>query len=312
MKKSIQVFRPLVLAFLLSQTEAPAQQQTQFTQYMFNTNAVNPAYAGSRGTVSALTLYRTQWVGFEGAPTSLMFNINSPLLQDKAGIGITLINEKIGPVKQTGVFSDFVFRIKMKKSSLAFGLKAGTDVFQANFGSLNTTASGDVQFQSDISSKLLPNFGFGLYYSAERYYFGFSTPKLVQNKIDIKNANSSLTQLGVHQMHYYFIGGCVIGSTLFIKFKPTMQLKFVQGAPISTDLSLNFLFYEKLWIGGMYRFGDAIGLLLQQQFNSQFRIGYSYDFTISKLAKYSNGTHEIMLGYDFNSKKEKIRSPRYF
>ena len=297
---------------MLRQAEVFAQQPTQFTQYMFNTNAVNPAYAGSRGVVSALTLYRMQWVGFEGAPKTLMFNVNSPLLNDKAGIGITMINEHIGPTKQTGVFSDFVFKIKMKKSSLAFGLKTGVDLFQANFSSLNTMAPYDEQFQSNISSKLLPNFGFGLYYKTEKFYFGFSTPKLVQNKIDIRNGNSSLTQLSVNQMHYYLIAGYVMDVSPFVKFKPTMQAKFVSGTPVSLDANASFLFYEKLWMGTMFRLGDAVGMLIQYQFTSQFRLGYSYDFTTSKLGKYTNGTHEIMLGYDFNSKKEKIRSPRYF
>ena len=312
LKKLIRFFILLLLAFLFRQAAVFAQQQAQFTQYMFNTNAVNPAYAGSRGTVSALTLYRTQWVGFEGAPTTLMFNVNSPFHNDKLGAGITLINEKTGPTKQTGVFSDFVFRINMKQSSLSFGLKAGVDVFQANFSSINTIASNDVQFQSDVSSKLLPNFGFGLYYKAEKYYFGLSTPKLVQNTIDIENTNSSVAHLEVNKIHYYFIGGCIVDISTFVKFKPTMQVKFTYGAPVSVDANASFLFYEKLWLGGMVRIGDAVGLLLQYQFTSQFRVGYSYDFTTSKFGKYNNGTHEIMLGYDFNSSKEKIRSPRYF
>lgn len=310
MKKVAPLF---VVFFLLAwQSEVVAQQQSQFTQYMFNTNAVNPAYAGSRGTVSALSLYRMQWVGFEGAPNTIMFNINSPFLNDKIGAGITIINEKVGPIKQTGIFSDFVFKIAMKKSSLSFGLKAGADIFQANFSSINTVVSDDVQFQSDISSALLPNFGFGLYYKTEKYYFGISAPKLVQNKVDIATGNSSLTQLEVNKIHYYLIGGYVMNVNPFVKFKPTVQVKFAYGAPVSIDANASFLFYEKLWLGAMLRPGDAVGALLQYQFTPQFRVGYSYDFTVSELRKYNNGTHEIMLGYDFNSGKEKIRSPRYF
>ena len=312
MKKLVRFFVFLLFALLFTQVKMLAQQQAQFTQYMFNTNVVNPAYAGSRGTVSALSLYRTQWVGFEGAPATLMFNVNAPFRNDLLGAGITLISEKTGPVKQTGFFSDFVFKIIMKKSALSFGLKAGVDVFQANFSSVNTVVSNDVRFQSDISSKLLPNFGFGLYYKAERYYFGLSAPKLVQNRINSTNGNSSLTQLEVNKIHYYFIGGCVVDVNPYVKFKPTTQIKMVYGAPVSVDVNASFLFYEKLWLGGMIRLGDAVGLLLQYQFTPQFRLGYAYDFTVSKFGKYNNGTHEIMIGYDFNSSKEKIRSPRYF
>ena len=289
-----------------------AQQEAQFTQYMFNTNAVNPAYAGSREVISALTLYRTQWVGFDGAPATMMFNVNSPFMNDKMGIGITAINEKIGPIKQTGIFPDFVYKIKMKTSSLAFGLKAGADIFQANFNSLSTITPNDEQFQQNVSSKMLPNFGFGLYYKTEKYYLGFSTPKLVQNRIDISTGGATLSQVGVSKMHYYFIAGYIMNVNPFIKFKPTTQIKFTYGAPISIDANASFLFYEKLWTGAMFRLGDAVGLLLQYQFNPQFRAGYSYDFTTTKLGKYNNGTHEIMLGYDFSFSKEKIRSPRYF
>ena len=289
-----------------------AQQDVQFTQYMFNTNAVNPAYTGSRGAISSVALFRTQWVGFEGAPKTQSVNVNSPFLNDKLGIGLTVLNEKIGPLKQTGIFTDFAYRIKFEKSTLALGLKAGADVFQAGFSNLNVINSGDNQFQTNVSSRLLPNLGFGVYYTAEKYYLGFSTPKLVQNNLDVKNGSSQVSQIGVHKLHYYFIGGFVQDINPFIKFKPTTQIKLTYGAPVSIDANASFLFYDKLWLGAMYRFGDAIGLLVQFQFNAQLRAGYSYDYTTSKLNKFNNGTHEIMLGYDLSFAKEKIRSPRFF
>ncbi len=289
-----------------------SQQDVQFTQYMFNTNAVNPAYTGSRGAISGVALFRTQWVGFEGAPVTQSINVNSPFLNDKLGIGLTVLNEKIGPLKQTGIFADFAYRIKFEKSTLAMGLKAGADVFQAGFNNLNVINSGDNQFQTNVSSKLLPNLGFGIYYHAEKYYLGFSTPKLVQNNVDVKTGSTAISQVGVHKLHYYFIGGFVQDINPFIKFKPTTQIKLTYGAPVSVDANASFLFYEKLWLGAMYRFGDAVGLLVQFQFNPQLRAGYSYDYTTSKLNKFNNGTHEIMLGYDLRFAKEKIRSPRFF
>jgi type IX secretion system PorP/SprF family membrane protein len=312
MKKIVLVFVFLLAGLTYRQNKAFAQQQTQFTQYMFNTSSVNPAYAGSRDVFSVLTLYRMQWVGFEGAPATLMINANTPCINNKAGIGITIMNEKIGPTKQTGFFSDFVFKIKMKKATLSFGLKAGADIFQANFNSVSTVNADDPRFRSDISSKLLPNFGAGLYYKSKKFYFGLSSPKLVKNQINLNDESSLLTQMKISNMQYYFIGGYVLDVSTFVKFKPTVQVKFMQSFPISVDVNASLLFYEKIWTGVMYRFGDAAGLLLQYQLNPKFRIGYSYDFTTSILRKYSNGTHEIMLGYDLNSKKEKIRSPRYF
>jgi type IX secretion system PorP/SprF family membrane protein len=302
----------LLAGFVLLSLASIAQQDVQFTQYMFNTNAVNPAYTGSRGAISGVALFRTQWVGFEGAPVTQSINVNSPFLNDKLGIGFTVLNEKIGPLKQTGIFTDFAYRIKFEKSTLALGLKAGADIFQAGFNSLNVINAGDNQFQTNVSSKLLPNLGFGIYYHAERYYLGFSTPKLVQNNIDVQTGSSSISQVGVHKMHYYFIGGYVQDINPFIKFRPTVQAKLTYGAPVSLDANASFLFFDKLWLGGMYRLGDAVGMLVQFQFNTQLRAGYSYDYTTSRLNKFNNGTHEVMLGYDLSFAKEKIRSPRFF
>jgi len=301
-----------VIGFSFCGCASFAQQDVQFTQYMFNMNAVNPAYTGSRDAISGVALFRTQWVGFDGAPVTQSINVNSPFLNDKLGIGLTVLNEKIGPLKQTGIFTDFAYRIRFEKATLAMGLKAGADIFQAGFNDLNVINSGDNQFQTNVSSKLLPNLGFGIYYHAERYYFGFSTPKLVQNNIDVQTGSSAMSQIEVHKMHYYFIGGYVRDINSFIKFRPTTQIKFTYGAPVSVDANASFLFYDKLWLGAMYRLGDAVGMLVQFQFNPQLRAGYSYDYTTSKLNKYNNGTHEIMLGYDLIFIKGKIRSPRFF
>ena len=302
----------LIAVLTLLYVTCEAQQDVQFTQYMFNTNAVNPAYTGSRGAISSVILFRTQWVGFDGAPITQSMNVNSPLFNNKLGVGFTVLNEKIGPLKQTGIFTDFAYRIKFKESTLAMGLKAGADIIQAGFTNLNVINVSDNMFQANVSTKLLPNFGFGIYYHTEKYYLGISTPKLVQNNIDMQTGGSAISHIGIHKMHYYLIGGYVQALDPFIKFRPTAQLKWTYGAPISIDANVSFLFYDKLWLGGMYRLGDAIGLIVQFQFNTQLRAGYSYDYTTSKMNKYNNGTHEIMLGYDFSFAKEKIKSPRHF
>ena len=242
-----------------------AQQDVQFTQYMFNTNAVNPGYTGSRGAISGVALFRTQWVGFEGAPVTQSVNVNSPFLNDKLGIGLTVLNEKIGPLKQTGIFTDFAYRIKFSKSTLALGLKAGADIFQAGFSNLNIINAGDNQFQTNVSSKLLPNLGFGIYFNAERYYFGFSTPKLVQNNVDVQSGSSAISQIGVHKLHYYFIGGYVQDINPFIKFRPTTQVKLTYGAPVSIDANASFMFFDKLWLSllGMLAALTAVSFIFQ-------------------------------------------------
>ncbi|MES2397768.1 MAG: type IX secretion system membrane protein PorP/SprF [Bacteroidota bacterium] len=289
-----------------------AQQDVQFTQYMFNTVAVNPGYTGSRDALSVLGLYRNQWAGFEGAPTTQMVNINSPAFKDRLGLGLTFINEKIGPTQQTGLFGDVAYRIKLKKSYIAFGIRGGADFYQVKLTTLNLINGSDQQFQNNVTTKILPNFGAGAYYYTDKFYFGFSTPRLVENEIVNRAGTVNTSQLSGKQIHFYFIAGYVKEINQFIKFKPTLQTKITYGAPVSIDVNASFLFYEKLWVGAMYRMGDAVGALLQFQFSPQLRAGYSYDFTISKLRSYSGSTHEIMLGYDFSFFKEKIKSPRYF
>lgn len=289
-----------------------AQQDVQFTQYMFNTVAVNPGYTGSRDALSILGLYRNQWAGFEGAPTTQTVNVNSPVFNDRLGVGLTFINEKIGPTQQTGLFADVAYRIKFKKSYIALGIRGGADFYQVKLAALNIINGSDQQFQNNASTKILPNFGTGAYYYTDKFYVGFSTPRLVENTIVNQNGNSNTSRLSGEQIHFYFIAGYVKEINQFIKFKPTIQTKITHGAPVSIDANGSFLFYEKLWVGAMYRMGDAVGALIQFQFSPQLRAGYSYDFTVSKLHSYSGNTHEIMLGYDFSFSKEKIKSPRYF
>jgi type IX secretion system PorP/SprF family membrane protein len=289
-----------------------AQQDVQFTQYMFTPIAVNPAYTGSRDALSILGMYRNQWVAFEGAPKTQTLNINAPVFNDKLGFGLNIINEKIGPTQRTGVFTDVAYRIKFKKSYLSLGIRGGSDFYQVRLSSLNLIDESDQQFQSDFVTKLLPNFGAGAYYYSDDFYVGLSTPRLVENTISPKTGNVITSQLSKEKIHTYFIAGYVKSINQFVKFKPTLQLKLTSGAPVSIDLNASFLFYEKLWLGAMYRYQDAVGSLIQFQFTPQLRAGYSYDYTVSKLRSFVGGTHEIMLGYDFSFYKEKIKSPRYF
>ena len=303
----------LILALLTASVELMAQQDVQFTQYAFNQNSVNPAYTGSREALSFLTLFRKQWVGFDGAPTTLTFNVNSPAVKDYLGLGFTYTYDKIGPTVQNGMFADVAYRIRFaKQRKLSFGLRIGLSVFSAKFADLTTVDAGDALFQNNIKGKALFNFGFGIYYYSPKFYVGLSVPRLLRNDVNISDASTGNAQIAVNKMHYYFIMGYLFNVSPVVKIKPSTQIKFTPGAPLSADITACVILYDKFWVGAQYRIGDAAGLQAQFNITPQLRVGYSYDFSVSGLSRYNSGTHEIMLGYDLIFPKEKVKSPRYF
>ena len=300
---------------MLLGTTLLAQQDPQFTQYMFNLLAINPAYAGSAERVSIKALTRHQWVGFAGAPTTQTLTIHSPLMRETLGIGGTIMRDEHGPVTQYGFMVDLAYRIHFGgERKLAFGLKGGMNLVQGRFGELSPLQQGDQVFQQNVNTKLDPQFGFGVMYYGDRFYLGLSTPKLLRTEFfeDAPlDTTGSAWQQG-QRPHYFLSGGYVFNMGMYHKFKPTFLVKAVQGAPISFDLSANFFFFEKFWLGAMYRHQDAVGALAQYYFTDGISVGYSYDYPISVLRNYSGGSHEVMLGFDFGRKLKGIRSPRYF
>lgn len=292
-------------------TALVAQQDPQFTQYMFNLLALNPAYAGSAERVSMKALTRHQWVGFTGAPTTQTLTVHSPLVHESLGIGGTIMRDSHGPVTQYGFLADISYRIFMGDAKLAFGLKGGLNLFQGDFAELNPLVAGDQVFQANVSSKMDPQFGFGMMYYSDRYFIGLSAPKLMRTEFFETDSLAFVSQPG-QRPHYFLTGGYVFDLGLYHKFKPTFLVKAVQGAPASFDLSANFLFYEKFWLGAMYRHTDAVGALAQYHITNDFTVGYAYDYPLSTLNNYSGGSHEIMLGFDFGNKMKGVRSPRYF
>lgn len=299
----------MVPVLLFCQTMT-AQQDPMYTMYMFNTLSVNPAYAGSADRLSAVALHRSQWVNFKGAPTTQTFTMHSPLKKENISIGGSVVNDAHGPVKQTGFYLDASYRIFMGSRRLAFGLKAGTNLFSANLMDLNPYDENDNTFNTNIQSKMLPNFGFGVMYYSKRFYVGASVPKLLQNKlIDGEIPDFVNNQ---EKNHGFLIAGAVFDLSYYTKFKPTILLKAVNGAPLGAEVTAQFLFYEKLWAGLMYRWQDAAGVLLQYEINNRFKIGYAYDYTLSDIRKYSDGSHEVMLGFDLIKGFPGDVSPRYF
>ncbi|HPF89283.1 MAG: type IX secretion system membrane protein PorP/SprF [Flavobacteriales bacterium] len=298
------------LALLLS-TGLFAQQDPQFTQYMFNLLAINPAYAGSADRVSLKALSRHQWVGFEGAPTTQTLTVHSPLGRESIALGGTVMRDSHGPITQYTFMADFAYRIFMGDAKLAFGLKGGLNLFQGQFADLSPLVQGDQVFQQNVSTKMDPQFGFGVMYYSDRYFLGISTPKLLRTEFFETDSLAFVSSPG-QRPHYFLTGGYVFDMGLYHKFKPTFLLKAVQGAPVSFDLSANFLFYEKFWLGAMYRHTDAVGALAQYYITDDLSVGYAYDYPLSTLRNYSGGSHEVMLGLDLGKKPKGIRSPRYF
>jgi len=287
-----------------------AQQDPMFTQYMFNTLSINPAYAGSADRLSAVALHRSQWVNFEGAPTTQTVTIHSPLKKENISLGGSIINDAYGPVKQIGFYLDASYRIFFGENRLAFGLKAGTNMFSANLIDLNPLMPNDNAFAANIRSKALPNFGFGAMYYSKRFYLGASAPKLLANKLIDGDLPDFLNNQ--ERQHIFLIAGAVFDISYYTKFKPTLLVKAVNGAPIAAEVTAQFLFFEKFWAGAMYRWEDAAGILLQYEINNRFKIGYAYDYTLSDIRKYSDGSHEIMLGFDLIRGYGGDVSPRYF
>lgn len=286
-----------------------AQQDIQFTQYMDNTLAVNPGYAGSRGMLNTTLIHREQWVGMDGRPKSTTFSLHSPLSYESIGLGFTAVNDVVGPIQQTNLFVDvsYTLRFKGSKSKLAFGIKGGLNLLNSRTDQLETTDSEDPQFMTNIQNQMSPNFGAGIYYHNPSFFVGMSTPRIIE-----QSYGSSTT--AKEQRHYFFIAGGVFNITKdqIWKLRPTAQLKITQGAPISLDISAAAIYRQKLWLGLMHRLEDSFGAFVQYQISPQFKAGIAYDQTITQLSGYNSGTYEILLSYDFVFKKGGIISPRYF
>ena len=300
----------LVMALCIS-TSMLAQQDPQFTQYMFNLLAINPAYAGSAERASLKALSRHQWVGFEGAPATQTLAFHTPVWHESLGLGGTLMRDTHGPITQYTFMADVAYRIHMGNAKLAFGLKGGLNMLQGTFAELNPLEQNDQVFQQNVNTKFDPQFGFGVMYYSDRYFLGISTPKLLRTEFFETDSLAFVSMPG-QRPHYFLTGGYVFDMGLYHKFKPTFLVKAVQGAPVSFDLSANFLFYEKFWLGAMYRHTDAVGALAQYHITNELTVGYAYDFPLSPLRNYSGGSHEIMLGFEFGNKLKGVRSPRYF
>lgn len=292
-----------------------AQQIPMFTNYMFNMLSINPAYAGTRDALTIALIHRKQWVDFDGAPTTQTITLHTPFMNNKVGVGLSVINDVIGPIKQTSINGDYAYRLKInRKVNISLGLKSGVNIIQADLSNLSTVQNNDPAFASDIQSRIMPNFGVGVYYNTDKWYLGISAPKLFENNFEADNGKSLVSTTKGEERHYFAIGGAVFDLSKMWKIRPTTFIKLVESAPITADLTTFFVYREQIEFGGMFRSGDAVGFLLGIYFTPQLRFGYSYDWSyVNNTVRFNKGSHEVMLSYDLIYKdKSKVFSPRYF
>lgn len=298
----------LYFALLLIGLVSQAQQDAQYTQYMYNTINVNPAYAGSRGVMSIFGLHRTQWVGLDGAPTTNAFSINTPINNSNLGVGLSFVNDKIGPTNENTISADLSYTIRTSETyQLSFGVKGTANLFNLDPSKLNPQNSGDPLLQ-DLNNDFSPNVGAGAYLHSDKLYLGVSVP----NFFETKRYDDNDVAVYKERMNLYFIGGYVFDLTPSLKFKPAFLTKVVEGAPLQLDVSGNFLINEKFVLGAAWRWDAAVSAMAGFQISDGLFIGYGYDLETTKLANYNSGSHEVFLRFELFNKQEKIVSPRFF
>ncbi len=295
-----------------------AQQDAQYTQYMYNTISVNPAYAGSRDAISITGLYRNQWVGIGGAPVTQTLNIHSPIgASNKVGLGLSIVNDKIGPTQETYFDIDFSYTISTSDiGQLAFGAKAGGHLLDVNFQDLNQYTNTDILLDTNIDNKFSPNIGVGVYYHTEKIYLGISAPNLLETQHfnESGSGNRASSFLAEERINYYLITGYVFDLDENIKFKPSALLKGVAGAPLQLDVSVNFLLQDKLTLGLAYRWSAALSALVGFQISNNLMMGFAYDWETTALGntEFNAGSYEFFLRYEIFKKREKVLYPRFF
>jgi type IX secretion system PorP/SprF family membrane protein len=308
LKKAIMKTKIITFITFLLGMISYGQQDAQFTQYMYNTININPAYAGSRGAMSIFALHRTQWVGLDGAPTTNTASINTPINNSNLGLGVTFINDKIGPTNENTISADLSYTIPTSENfKLSFGMKATANLFNLNVDKLNPESQGDPQFQN-LNNVFTPNIGAGIYYHSDKAYLGLSVPNFIQtNRYD-----DNEVAIFKEKINYYLIGGYVFDLSSDIKFKPAFLTKLVEGAPLQVDVSANFMFKEKVVVGLAYRWSAAMSAMVGFQVTDGMYIGYGYDLETTNLENYNSGSHEIFLRYEIFKNNNKITTPRFF
>jgi len=278
-----------------------SQQMPQFTQYMYNTISINPAYAGSRERLNVAFLHRNQWLGVNGAPVTQTLTTDTSIPNTNLGIGLSIIHDKLGYERTSYIYSDVSYSISINEDyRLSFGFKFGVSKYGIDPDLLmDPSAIGD-QYLDKIFNKWKPNFGAGIYYRSNDWFVSFSSPRILTY-----TNNTDLEYLAIERVSYYLSGGSMLNINPQLTFKPTFLIKYTNGAPISVDLTGNFLINEKLWLGLAYRVGDALGGLMSLEVSDSLKLGYAYEFNTTAINPYTSGSHEVFLIYQFDYPRSK-------
>lgn len=302
----------IVTCFLFSAVlvrEAYAQQDAIYSQYMFNPFMINPAYAGSRDALSGVLLFRQQWVGIEGAPSTQTFSMHSGIGKTNLAAGINFVNDVVGPSRNSGLFLTGGYHLKTRKGKLSFAIRGGVYNSKIDNSKLNYYDESDKFNTQSVATTLIPSFDAGMYYYTKQFYIGFASTHLTQSKFTYENypGTSNLFL----KRHYMLATGYAFELSPKVVFKPSTLIKYVDAAPVNVDLNASFLFNKVFWLGASFRTGNGLTFISEFYITDWMRLGYSYDMVFNRLKKFTMGTHEIVAGFDLNVRKVKHISPRY-
>lgn len=297
MKKILTTILTLIIC-----TGLFGQSEGTYSQYMFNGLAINPAYAGIHDALNISALSRFQGVNVDGAPTTYTFSAHSSIINQRVGIGLLAVSDRIGISEQNGVYMTYSYRLKFHKATLAFGLQGGINMLRADYSDLLIFQPGDPRFPSQNISESSPNFGAGVFFHTPKFYAGFSMPQILDSN------NEAITQI----RPMILTSGAVFDLSPNVQLKPNVLVRMVDGRPVELNYNTNVLFHEVLWVGVSYRPNNTLNGILELQLTDQLRFGYAYDFTINDFSRADSGSHEIMLNYFLRFTKMGVVNPRYF
>ncbi|AZQ43661.1 PorP/SprF family type IX secretion system membrane protein [Nonlabens ponticola] len=305
----------IVLLFFAFAKAVTAQQDPQYSQYMYNPIVVNPAYAGNRGVASIVGLHRSQWVGLDGAPRTQTLSFHTPISDSRVGLGLSVVNDELGPSDETYFAADFSYTIPVSyNGNLSLGLKGGAHLLSVDFSRLNAREVDDALLENNIDNRLSPTVGVGAYYHTDRFYLGLSTPNLLRTEHFDEENSASTAYLAEERIHYFATAGYVFDLNDNIKFKPTTLVKAVAGAPLQVDVTANFLFNERLTLGAAYRWSAAVTGLVGFQVSDSMLIGFAYDRETTELGNtvYNDGSYELFIRFELFDRYDKLITPRFF
>ncbi|MDC7993569.1 PorP/SprF family type IX secretion system membrane protein [Altibacter sp. HG106] len=309
--KSLQSISTTVflLSILWISSKAAAQQDPQYTQYLYNTMSINPAYAGSLETLDVVGTYRDQWVGIDGAPNTQNLGIHTPLRNEKIGVGINISHDRLGPSREVLINGNFSYKLQLSPTlKLGLGIKAGADFLDIDFSEGIFQDPNDPVLNTNVDNRTTLTLGTGAYLYSNNWYLGLSVPDFITDSF-YDNMDQSVSE---EELQYYMIGGYVFDVSTDFRLKPAFLLKYLRNTPIVVDVSANVLYRDRLTFGVSYRYEDAISGIVGVQVIPSVFVGYSYDYTLTDLSDFNDGTHEIVLRFTLVKQSKRINSPRFF